>query len=106
MLNKNAWGTFVFSARTSGRQFDDDQNLFLLHSFFRFDIYAEHDFGHHVQVYGMFDNITNRVIEVGRTPSLTLAQPRVAALSTVIAWKRTAGRCRSRRCFPTTPASV
>ncbi|HWZ12003.1 MAG TPA: TonB-dependent receptor, partial [Acidobacteriaceae bacterium] len=80
MLNKNAWGTFVFSARTSGRQFDDDQNLFLLHSFFRFDIYAEHDFGHHVQVYGMFDNITNRVIEVGRTPSLTLAQPRVAAI--------------------------
>jgi len=28
----------------------------------------------------MFDNITSRVIEVGRTPSLTLAQPRVAAI--------------------------
>jgi hypothetical protein len=80
MLNKRTLGTFVFSARASGRQYDDDQNLFLLHSFFRFDIYVEHDFGHHVQVYGLFDNITDRVIDVGRTPALTLAQPRVAAI--------------------------
>lgn len=79
-LNKRAWGTIAVSARGSGRQYDDDQNLFLLRSFFRFDVYAEHDFGSHLRLYATVENIADRPIQVGRTPVLTLGQPRVAAV--------------------------
>ena len=80
IFNKRQWGTLVLAARGSGRQFDDDQNTFLLHSFFRFDVYAEHEFGEHFKVYTSVENIADRAIEVGRTPLLTLGQPRTLAI--------------------------
>ncbi len=80
IFNKRALGTLVFLARGSGRQYDDDQNLFPLHSFFRFDIYAEHEFGRHLKVYSSVENIADRAIQVGRTPVLTLGQPRAAVI--------------------------
>ncbi len=79
-LHKREWGAVTISARGSGRQFDDDQNQFLLHSFFRFDVYAEHDLGNHVRFYATVENIADRAIQVGRTPLLTLGQPRVEAM--------------------------
>ncbi len=64
----------------SGRQYDDDQNTFLLHGYFQLDAYVAHNFGARTQVYGAVSNIFNREIEVGRTPILTLGTPRMASI--------------------------
>lgn len=80
VLEKRSLGTLAWSVRSSGRQFDDDQNRFLLHSFVRLDGYVEHEFGRHVRLYASVENIANRAVEVGRTPVLTLGQPRTAAI--------------------------
>lgn len=80
VLEKRSLGILAWSARASGRQFDDDQNRFLLHRFFRLDAYAEHEFGRHVRLYASVENIADRAVEVGRTPVLTLGQPRTATV--------------------------
>jgi outer membrane receptor protein involved in Fe transport len=64
--------------RISGRQYDDDANQFLLHSYFRLGAYASHDFGSHLTAFAAGDNLFDRSIEAGKTPTLTLASPRVA----------------------------
>jgi outer membrane receptor protein involved in Fe transport len=71
-------GLLSLQGRVSGRQFDDDANQFLLHSYFRFGAYASHDFGHHLTAFAAGDNLFDRSIEAGKTPTLTLASPRVA----------------------------
>ncbi len=63
--------------RISGHQFDDDANTYLLHGYFRLDAYLSHDFGSHLQFFTSGENLLNRQIEVGRTPTLTLGTPRV-----------------------------
>ena len=64
----------------SGRQYDDDQNRFLLHGYFQLDAYAAHSFGARTEIYGAVENLFNRDIEVGRTPLLTLGTPRMASI--------------------------
>ena len=64
----------------SGQQYDDDQNIFLLHGYFQLDTYAAHTFGARTELYGAVSNIFNREIEVGRTPILTLGTPRMASI--------------------------
>jgi len=76
--HKSAIGTLSLQSRLSGRQYDDDANLFLLHGFFRLDAYASHDFGRRLQLFAAGENLFNRQIEVGKTPTATLATPRVA----------------------------
>ena len=71
-------GLLSLQGRVSGRQYDDDANQFLLHSYFRFGAYASHDFGHHLTAFAAGDNLFDRAIEAGKTPALTLASPRVA----------------------------
>ncbi len=71
-------GLLSLQGRISGRQYDDDGNQFLLHSYFRFGAYASHDFGHHLTAFAAGDNLFDRAIEAGKTPTLTLASPRVA----------------------------
>jgi outer membrane receptor protein involved in Fe transport len=71
-------GVLSVQGRISGRQYDDDANQFLLHSYFRLGAYASHNFGHHVTAFAAGDNLFDRTIEAGKTPSLTLASPRVA----------------------------
>jgi len=73
-------GTLSIQARISGHQFDDDANDYLLHSYFKLDAYASHDFGKRIQVFTSGENLLNRQIEVGRTPTLTLGTPRVARI--------------------------
>jgi outer membrane receptor protein involved in Fe transport len=73
-----ALGTLNLQGRLSGRQYDDDANTYLLHSFFRLDAFASHDFGKRVQVFAAGENLLNRQIEVGKTPTTTLGMPRVA----------------------------
>jgi outer membrane receptor protein involved in Fe transport len=71
-------GLLSVQGRISGRQYDDDANRFLLHSYFRLGAYASHDFGQHLTAFAAGDNLFDRTIEAGKTPSLTLASPRVA----------------------------
>jgi outer membrane receptor protein involved in Fe transport len=77
-LTRRQWGLLSLQGRISGRQFDDDANQFLLHSYFRFGAYASHNFGHHVEAFAAGDNLFDRSIQAGKTPQLTLASPRVA----------------------------
>lgn len=77
-VNGRRWGLLSVQGRLSGRQFDDDENLYLLHGYFRLDAYGSHDIGQHLQVYAEGENLFDRAIEVGKTPVLTLGTPRVA----------------------------
>jgi outer membrane receptor protein involved in Fe transport len=70
-------GTLNLQGRMSGRQYDDDANAYLLHSFFRLDAYGSHDFGRRLQVFAAGENLLGREIEVGKTPTTTLGTPRV-----------------------------
>jgi outer membrane receptor protein involved in Fe transport len=77
-VNRPRWGILSLQGRLSGRQFDDDLNNYLLHGYFRLDAYASHNVGRHLQLYADGENLFDRAIEVGRTPSLTLGTPRIA----------------------------
>jgi outer membrane receptor protein involved in Fe transport len=76
-------GTLSLQSRLSGRQFDDDANDFLLHGYFRLDAYASHNFGKRpfgsqIELFAAGENLFNRSIEVSKTPTTTLGQPRTA----------------------------
>ncbi|WP_263350828.1 TonB-dependent receptor [Acidicapsa acidisoli] len=77
---RDSIGTISLQARISGHQFDDDANDYLLHSYFKLDAYASHDFGKRIELFTSGENLLNRQIEVGRTPTLTLGTPRVARI--------------------------
>jgi outer membrane receptor protein involved in Fe transport len=81
---KSKYGTLNLQGRLSGRQYDDDANLYLLHSFFRLDAYASHDFGKRLQVFAAGENLLNRTIEAGKTPTTTLGMPRVARIGFLV----------------------
>lgn len=70
-------GLISFQSQVSGRQYDDDVNNFLLHGFFRLDIYASRQIGRHVDTFVTVENLFDRAIEVGKTPQTTLGTPRV-----------------------------
>ncbi|HET7347590.1 MAG TPA: TonB-dependent receptor, partial [Acidobacteriaceae bacterium] len=71
-------GTLSLQSRISGRQYDDDANLFPLHGYFRLDAYASHDLGSHLKLFASGENLFDRAIEVSKTPNTTLATPRLA----------------------------
>jgi outer membrane receptor protein involved in Fe transport len=73
---KPSIGTLSLQARVSGHQFDDDANTYLLHSYFRLDSYISHEFGHRLEIFSSAENLLDRNIEVGRTPTLTLGMGR------------------------------
>jgi outer membrane receptor protein involved in Fe transport len=75
---KARFGTLSLQGKLSGRQFDDDANSYLLHGYFKLDAYASHDIGKRMEIYTAGENLFDRAIEVGRTPTLTLGTPRVA----------------------------
>jgi outer membrane receptor protein involved in Fe transport len=72
-----AWGTLSLQSRLSGRQYDDAANMYLLHGYFRLDAYASHVFGKRFEVFAAGENLFDRDIEVSKTPTTTLATPRV-----------------------------
>jgi outer membrane receptor protein involved in Fe transport len=77
-LTRPRWGVLSLQATESGRQFDDDANVYLLHGYFRLDAYAEHALGRHVTAFAAGENLFDRAIEVGKTPVLTLGTPQIA----------------------------
>ena len=76
-LMRPSLGVLNLQGRMSGRQFDDDANNYLLHSYFRLDVSAEHNFGRHVVAFAAGENLFDRSIEVGKTPLTTLGTPRL-----------------------------
>jgi outer membrane receptor protein involved in Fe transport len=81
-LNLRAWrsrlGTLSLQSRLGGRMFDDDANTNLLAGYFRLDAYASHTFRSRFDVFAAGENLTGQSIEVSKTPTTTLGQPRVA----------------------------
>ena len=79
-------GLLSLQGRLSGRQFDDDRNFYLLHGYFRLDVYASRQFGRHAEFFASAENLFDRAIEVGRTPILTLGTPRLARFGVRLHW--------------------
>jgi outer membrane receptor protein involved in Fe transport len=77
-VNDHRIGALSLQGRVSGRQFDDDANQYLLHSYFSLDAYASREFGRHVEFFAAGENLFDRSIEVGKTPITTLGTPRLA----------------------------
>jgi outer membrane receptor protein involved in Fe transport len=73
-------GTLDVDLRASGHQFDDQANQFLLAGFAQVDLYADHNFGGHWQVYSSVQNLLNQQAQAGRTPLLTLGSPRTVMI--------------------------
>ena len=71
-------GTLSLQSRLSGREYDDDANVYLLHSYFRLDAYASRNFGSRVELFAAGENLLDRTIEDSKTPTTTLGMPRVA----------------------------
>jgi outer membrane receptor protein involved in Fe transport len=80
------FGMLGLQSRLSGRQFDDDANLFLLHGYFRLDAYASRSLGRHFELFAAGENLFDRQIEVSKTPSTTLGQPRAARAGFTVRW--------------------
>jgi outer membrane receptor protein involved in Fe transport len=68
------WGTLAFEARMTGQQYDDDANTYRLAGFFTVNAFASHTFRKRYQAFVAAENLLDRRIEVGRTPTLTLGQ--------------------------------
>ncbi|MGA9985107.1 MAG: TonB-dependent receptor, partial [Acidobacteriaceae bacterium] len=77
-LTRARIGVLSVQGQLTGRQFDDDANAYLLHSYFRLDASAEHNFGRHVVAFASGENLLDRAIEAGKTPLTTLGTPRLA----------------------------
>ncbi len=75
---KPSLGTLNLESRLSGHMYDDDANSYRLSGYFRLDAYGSHSFGSRLELFAAGENLTNRQIEVSKTPSTTLDQSRVA----------------------------
>ena len=83
-------GTLALESRLSGRMYDDDANIYLLAGYFRLDAYASHTFRSRFDVFAAGENLTGQSIEVSKTPTTTLGQPRAARAGFTFRLGRTA----------------
>ena len=78
-------GTLSLQSRVSAAaSLTTTPTTYLLHGYFRLDAYASHDFGKRLQLFAAGENLFDRQIEVGKTPTTTLASPRVARVGFLI----------------------
>jgi outer membrane receptor protein involved in Fe transport len=70
-----ALATIAFQGRASSSQFDDDQNLFRLGSYFTLDATVSRGIGRSVELFFAAENIFNQRYEIGKTPVTTLGPP-------------------------------
>jgi len=78
--------TLALQGRTSGKQFDDDLNLFELNPYFTLDAFASRSLGHGVEMFGAFENLTGQRYDIGRTPVLTQGPPLLARVGVRFHW--------------------
>lgn len=71
---------FALQMRGSDSQFDDDQNLFRLSSYFTADAFASRRLTQQLEIFAAAENLFDSEIEAGRTPVLTLASPRTVRI--------------------------
>jgi len=74
-FNKPAIATVSFQGRVSSSQFDDDQNIFRLGSYFTLDAMASRRVSRSLDVFFAAENVFNQRYEVGKTPVTTLGPP-------------------------------
>jgi outer membrane receptor protein involved in Fe transport len=67
--------TFALQARAGGNQFDDDQNLFRLGSYFVLDAFASRRLKRGVELFAAAENVFNQRYTIGRTPVTTIGPP-------------------------------
>jgi outer membrane receptor protein involved in Fe transport len=67
--------TFSVQGRAASSQFDDDQNLFRLSSYFNLDAFASHRLNEKLEIFCAVENVLNQRYEVGKTPVTTLGPP-------------------------------
>ena len=77
------FGTLSLESRVGGHMFDDDANTYRLGGYFRLDVYAAHTFrprvlGSQIDLFAAAENLTGQSIEVSKTPTTTIGQPRAA----------------------------
>ncbi|MCU1247460.1 MAG: TonB-dependent receptor [Edaphobacter sp.] len=68
-------GVLSVNLRTTGQQFDDSANQFLLAGYAQVDLFVQHVFGRRWTVYSGVQNLLNQPVQAGRTPVLTLGAP-------------------------------
>ena len=64
-------------ASYQGQEYDDSANQYLLHPYARFDLSTDRTLTHRLSIFGEAQNLLNRAIEAGETPTPTLAAPRL-----------------------------
>ena len=64
-------------ASYTGQMFDDSANQFLLHPYARFDLSTDRTLTHGLTLFASAQNLLNRTIEAGFTPTPTIAAPRL-----------------------------
>ncbi len=72
--------TLGIQGRWVGKEFDDDQNLLPLNSYFALDAMISHPLAHAVEVFAAVENILDQRCDVSRTPVLTLGPPVLASV--------------------------
>jgi len=65
-------GVLSVDLRTSGQQFDDSANQYLLAGYAQVDLFVQHVFGRRWTVYSGMQNLLNQPLQAGKTPILTL----------------------------------
>lgn len=78
--------TVAFQGRAGGSQFDDDQNQFVLNSYFTLDAFASRSLGGGVDVFGALENLTGQRYDIGRTPLRTIGPPVLARVGIRFNW--------------------
>jgi len=67
--------TLALQGRASGKQYDDDQNLFRLEPFAQIDLFASRRIGKRASVFAALENVSNSRYSTGRTPIRTVSSP-------------------------------
>jgi outer membrane receptor protein involved in Fe transport len=85
--NASRW-TVAFQGRAVGVQFDDDQNLLPLRSFFVLDGFVSRQLTHSLQGFVAVENALNQQYDVSRTPVLTIGPPALVRVGMRFDWAR------------------
>jgi outer membrane receptor protein involved in Fe transport len=67
--------TLALQGRSSGEQFDDDQNLFRLEPYLQLDLFASRRVREDLSVFVGVENILNSRYSIGKTPVRTVSSP-------------------------------
>ncbi len=67
--------TIGFQGRASSAQFDDDQNLFRLGSYFTLDLFLSRRVAPGLEAFVAAENLFGQRYEIGKTPLITLGPP-------------------------------